>query len=130
MIGGRVFLQQEAGQFLAQQAGHVFAFAEGDELLLVRFGKHTLERLPRTQQPTLTQSFPSLPMQKWPTFHGSTPKTGLETQSAVEKLCYPEKPGAETGMHPKDTSPLQAVCAAGIMEAVRNHFQSSKVCEL
>jgi hypothetical protein len=40
-------LQEECRQLLAQVAGHVLAFREGDQLFLVRLSEHPLERLTR-----------------------------------------------------------------------------------
>jgi hypothetical protein len=74
-----VLFQQEGGELLAQQTGHVLAFRKRHELVLVRLGEHPLERLPRAQQPPLAKRLPILAMQKWPTFHGGSSKMGLET---------------------------------------------------
>lgn len=74
-----MLFQQESSQLFAQEAGHVLAFCEREELILVYLSEHPLERLPRAQQPPLAKYLPILATQKLPTFHGGSSKKGLET---------------------------------------------------
>ncbi len=82
-----MLLQEEAGQFLAKQAGQVLPLGERDQLLLVGLGEHALERLPGAEQPAFTQGLPLLAMQKSATFRGVSPKKGLKVRTADWESC-------------------------------------------
>jgi hypothetical protein len=69
-----MLLEKEGSQLLTEQTGHVLALGEGHELVLVRFGEHALECLPRAQQPPFAQCLALPAMQKSSAFHGVSPK--------------------------------------------------------
>jgi hypothetical protein len=72
LLSGRPYLairsgmlfQQEGRQLLAQKTGHVLAFREGHQLVLIRFTEHPFECSARTQQPAFPKCLSILPAQK------------------------------------------------------------------